>query len=71
MTEKPRHSDPAIAAFLADGEYDSIEEWMEDSDFTQQPDGSWVEDHNGTTQEPEDAIAIAMEACGFLEGYGD
>lgn len=33
MTTTTRHDDPTIDAFLADGDYASIEEWMEDSGY--------------------------------------
>lgn len=60
-----RHEDPEIDAFLADGGYESIEAWMEDSDYYRGEGGLWYNDEGIPQGEPEDCIAGAMEACEF------
>ena len=62
--------DPAIAAFLADGGYANVEEWMEDSDCYWN-DGAWWqrtygdEAKEGDEMDPIGTIEGAMEACGW------
>jgi hypothetical protein len=64
-----RHDDPAINAFLAEGNYENIDAWMRDSDFTQR-DGMWFH-AEGHPVDPEGCIEGAMEASGFFEHFRD
>ena len=56
------HEDPLVAAFLIDGKYASIDEWMADSDYVLGPDG-WM--YEGAPVDPEGCIAAAIEASEF------
>lgn len=67
-----QYLDPTIQAFLADGGYDSLDDWMEDSDYVQDDDGYWrypsdYPDENvaGMEVDPEGTIEGAIEASGF------
>ncbi len=55
-----------IAAFLADGNYATIEEWMADSDYTQLTGDEWYDEERNPVN-PEGAILGAMEACGWFD----
>jgi len=59
-----RHAEPEIDAFLAIGFYDTVEDWMADSGYEEDPDGptGWLTE-DGDPIWPTDAIAGAMEAC--------
>jgi hypothetical protein len=66
------HPDPTIAAFLADGDYLDIDEWMSDSGYTTNDAGDWFYSLNdpdrtvaGRQVDPVGTIAGAIEASGF------
>ncbi len=66
MTTMHLHSDPTISAFLANGGYANIAEWMEDSDYRYEPiSAEWyhVNDHPFIAEpvDPEDVISGAIE----------
>lgn len=75
--------DPEIVAFLDDGGYASLSEWMADSDFTQDDEGVWHHEE-GHPVDPIGCIEGAMEAAnvphpkdcypcqgtGFVVGFG-
>ena len=72
MTTNTRHDDPTIDAFLADGDYLNIDEWMSDSGYFTNDAGDWFYPLNyvdpavaGAPVDPEDVIEGAIEACGF------
>lgn len=63
-----------ITEFLVDGGYETIEEWMEDSDYVSRS-GEWFypDDYPdpsvaGTRVDPQGTIMGAIEACGFPQG---
>lgn len=65
------HPDPTISAFLADGGYTCLDEWMLDSDYHYE-DGEWFYPADyadpevaGYQVDPIGTIAGAIEACGF------
>lgn len=57
-----RHSNPEIAEYLEENGYESIEEWMSDSDYRQDVNGTWW-DENENRADPEDSILTAIEAA--------
>ena len=57
--------DPAIAAFLADGGYANVEEWMEDSDYMWDGESWRAADEASMEIDPIGAIEGAIEACGW------
>lgn len=69
--ENAEELDPLVYAFLRDGDYKSIDDWMADSDYVQR-DGDWFypDDYAdptvaGAQVDPEGTIAGAIEASGF------
>lgn len=65
-----RHPDPTIDAFLADGYYANIEDWMADSDYLFVEDTGdgfpgWVDLDDNPVGDPEGVIEGAIEASGF------
>ncbi len=58
--------DTIVKAFLAAGEYSSVEDWAKDSDYHQDGDGIWRSDE-GCAVDIEGCIEGAIEASGFKE----
>lgn len=66
--------DPEIRAFLDDGDYATLDEWMADSDYVLTDDGDWAYPDDYADDDvagyPVDAIGTiegAMEASGWGE----
>lgn len=55
-----------IDRFLADGGYESLSEWMRDSDYTVDGDGVWTDEHDAIV-DPLVQIDAAMDVSGFYE----
>ena len=67
ITTDALHSDPTISAFLADGGYANIDEWMADSDYHLIEGwfpAQWANE-DGFPVDPEGCIEGAIEASGF------
>jgi hypothetical protein len=63
IPEPKRHDNPLIDAFLKDGSYANIDEWMLDSDYEDDGDNGWL--YEGSPVDADEAIMGAIEACGF------
>jgi hypothetical protein len=55
-----------VDEFLAEGGYESLTEWMKDSDYLLTEGGYWV-DLDDNPVEPLGMIHAAMESAGFYE----
>jgi hypothetical protein len=59
---------PEVVAFLTDGGYATLDDWMADSDYRQDAEGQWFTDE-GHPADPLGAVEGAMEAAAFRDAH--